>query len=69
MLHVVSVDKVKTDDKGKLRSQIDEGVEVPDYLFALGIGIPAIGEEKTANYMVNLVEFRNYYNIDEEEDE
>ena len=69
VLHVVSVDKVKTDDKGKLRSQIDEGVEVPDYLFALGIGIPAIGEEKTANYMVNLVEFRNYYNIDEEEDE
>jgi len=69
VLHVVGVDKVKTDDKGNLRSQIDEGVEVPEYLFALGIGIPANGEEKTANYMVNLVEFRNYYNIDEEEDE
>ncbi len=69
ILHIVGVDKVKKDDKGNLRSQIDEGVEVPDYLFALGIGIPANGEEKTANYMVNLVEFRNYYNVDEEEDE
>jgi Trm5-related predicted tRNA methylase len=69
VLHVVSVDKVKTDDKGNLRSQIDEGVTVPDYLFALGIGIPANGEEKTANYMVNLVEFRNYYDFEDEEDE
>ncbi len=69
ILHVVCVDKVKKDDKGILRSQIDEGVNVPNYLFALGIGIPANGEEKTANYMVNLVEFRNYYNVDEEDDE
>lgn len=69
ILHIVGVDKVKKDDKGNLRSQIDEGVEVPDYLFALGVGIPANGDEKTANYMVNLVEFRSYYNVDEEEDE
>lgn len=67
VLHIVSVDKIKKDDKGILRSQIDEGVSVPDYLFALGIGIPANGEEKTANYMVNLVEFRNYYDDEEEE--
>ena len=69
ILHVVAVDKVKTDDKGNLRSQIDDGVQVPDYLFALGIGIPGNGEEKTANYMVNLVEFRNYYDFEEDEDE
>ncbi|GHV35218.1 endonuclease [Synergistales bacterium] len=69
VLHVVAVDKVQKDDKGNLRSQIDEGVQVPDYLFALGIGIPANGEEKTANYMVNLVEFRNYYDFEEDDDE
>jgi hypothetical protein len=69
VLHVVVVDKDKRDEKGNLRSQIDNGVQVPDYLFALGIGIPANGEEKTANYMVNLVEFRNYYDIEEDEDE
>ncbi|WP_392561778.1 Z1 domain-containing protein [Orbus sturtevantii] len=69
ILHVVAVDKVKTDSKGNLRSQIEEGVQIPNYLFALGIGIPAIGEERTANYMVNLVEFRNYYDFDEDEDE
>jgi hypothetical protein len=69
VLHVVAVDKVKTDNKGNLRSQIDEGVHVPDYLFALGIGIPGDGEEKTANYMVNLVEIRNYYDFEEEDDD
>lgn len=69
ILHVVAVDKVKIDDKGNLRSQIEEGVQVPDFLFALGIGIPANGEEKTANYMVNLVEFRNYYDVEEDEEE
>jgi len=69
VLHVVAVDKTGVDDKGNLRSQVDEGVQVPDYLFALGIGIPAIGEEKTANYMVNLVELRSYYDAGEDEDE
>lgn len=69
VLHVVAVGKIKTDDKGHLRSQIDDGVQVPDYLFALGIGIPGNGEEKTANYMVNLVEFRNYYDFEEDEDD
>lgn len=69
ILHVIAVDKISTDDRGNLRSQIDVGVQVPDYLFALGIGIPANGEEKTANYMVNLVEFRNCYDIEEDEDE
>lgn len=69
LLHVVSADKTGKDDKGNLRSQIDAGVYVPDYLFALGIGIPDIGNEKIANYMVNMVELKNYYDAEEDEDE
>lgn len=69
VLHIVAIDKTGTDEKGNLRSQIDEGVQVPDYLFALGIGIPDNGAEKIANYMVNLVELRSYYDTEEDEDE
>jgi hypothetical protein len=69
ILHVVAVDKTGKDAEGNLRSQIDLGVTVPDYLFALGIGIPDNGEEKIANYMVNLIDFRNYYDVEEDEDE
>lgn len=69
VLHIVAVDKTGTDEKGNLRSQIDEGVQVPDYLFALGIGIPDNGAERIANYMVNLVELRSYYDTEEDEDE
>ncbi|MNY55067.1 hypothetical protein D3C86_1910120 [compost metagenome] len=68
-MHIIAVDKEATNSNGVLRSQIESDVNVPDYIFALGIGIPANGEEKTANYMVNLVEFRNYYDFDEDEDE
>lgn len=71
MLHIISVDRTSTDRDNKVRTQIDEGCDVPDFLFALGVGIPAIGDgkEKTANYVVNLVEFRNYYDTEENEDE
>ncbi len=69
VLHIVAVDKTGTAEKGNLRSQIDEGVQVPDYLFALGIGIPDNGAERIANYMVNLVELRSYYDTEEDEDE
>ena len=69
VLHVISVDKIGTDNKGNLRSQIDKGVQVPDYLFALGVGIPGNGDEKIAHYMVNMIELRNYYDSDEDEDE
>lgn len=68
ILHVISVDK-STKVNGVLRSQIESDLSVPNHIFALGIGIPYTGEEKTANYMVNLVEFRNYYDFDEEVDE
>jgi hypothetical protein len=69
VLHVVAVDKKGVNNNSILRSQIDSGVQVPDYLFALGIGIPAHGEEKTAYYMVNMVEFKSYYDFEEDEDE
>lgn len=69
MLHVVSVDRTKTDNHGLPRTQIDEGVQIPDYLYALGIGIPEIGTEKIAHYVVNMVELRNYYDATEDEDE
>lgn len=69
MLHVISVDRTKTDSHGLLRTQIEEGVQVPDYLYALGIGIPEIGTERTAHYMVNMVEQRNFYDPSEDVDE
>ncbi len=69
MLHVIAVDRIKTDDKGIPRTQIDAGCAVPDYLYALGIGIPEIGSEKIAYYMVNMVELKNYYDAEEDEDE
>lgn len=69
ILHVVVVDREKKDENGNLRTQIESGCEVPDYLYALGIGIPAIGSEKIAYYMVNMVELKNYYDAEEDEDE
>lgn len=69
MLHIIAVDRNSTDYDGNIRTQIDPGCTVPDYLFALGIGIPAIGDEKIAYYMVNMVELRNYYDAEEDEDE
>ena len=63
MLHVIAVDHANS------KTQIEVGCEIPDYLFALGIGIPEIGDEKIANYMVNIVELKNYYDANEDEDE
>ena len=69
MLHIILVDRKKQDCNGNFRTQIELGVECPNYLFALGIGIPANGEEKIAHYMVNMVELRDYINVSEDEDE
>jgi hypothetical protein len=69
ILHIVVVDRDKKDANGNLRTQIDAGCEVPDNLYALGIGIPVIGSEKIAYYMVNMVEQKNYYDAEEDEDE
>jgi hypothetical protein len=38
-------------------------------LFALGVGIPDIGKEKIANYMVNMVELSNYFELEVDENE
>ena len=44
--------------------------DVPPYLFALGVGFPDTGAGiRTANYMVNMVELKNWMDPDEEEDE
>ena len=70
MLHVIAVDRDSTDKEGRPRTQIEEGCHVPDYLFALGVGFPSTGQtEETASYMVNLVELRNYYDPEEDNDE
>lgn len=71
MLHVIFVDRSSKDKKtGKVRSQINEGCQVPEYLFALGAGFPYTGlPEKTASYVVNVVEYKNYYDPEEDEDE
>jgi len=70
MLHVIYVDKTGKDKNGNLKSHIDDGCKVPQYLFALGAGFPSTGTEgKTASFMVNMVEYNNYYDPDEDEDE
>ena len=69
MLHVIAVDRDKHGAQGKTRTEIDTGCSVPDYLYALGIGIPDIGSERIAHYVVNAVEFKNYYDAKEDEDQ
>lgn len=67
-LHVIEVDKAPDKDTGKPKSQVAENCQVPNHLFALGVGIPGSGELKTANYMVNMVELRNFLDPVEDED-
>ncbi|MNG33234.1 hypothetical protein D3C84_1194430 [compost metagenome] len=43
--------------------------KIPDILFAIGIGIPGNGEMVTASYVVNLVELRNWVDLDDDEDD
>jgi Z1 domain. len=59
MLHIIEVDFKKS-----------LNYNGPQYLFALGVGFPDNGDGNlTANYVVNLVEWRNWYDVDEDEDE
>lgn len=59
MLHIIDV---VLDDKESTN------LDVPKFLFALGVGFPDTGSEmKTANYVVNVVELRNWMDIDEED--
>lgn len=70
MLHVIAVDRNSTDKSGVIRTQIEDGCQVPDFLFALGTGFPFTElPEETASYMVNMVELGNYYDSDEDNDE
>lgn len=61
MLHIIETNLDKKESTN---------VNVPKYLFALGVGFPDSGSGiRTANYMVNMVEIKNWMDPDEEEDE
>ena len=62
MLHIIQTDLDTKESTWKEK--------VPDYLFALGVGFPDSGKGlKTANYMVNMVELKNWMDPEEEDDE
>jgi hypothetical protein len=57
MIHIL---KTKAMDD---RNPLDK---CPEFLFALGLGFPYTGEkEKTANYVVNINELKNWTDIDD----
>lgn len=61
MLHVIE----STAEEGKILSP-----NIPQYIFALGIGFPATDKgTKVANYIVNMVDLKNWIEIDEDEDD
>ena len=69
-LHVIAVDRDSKDKYGNKRTMIDKGYIIPEYLFALGAGFPSMGQaQKTANYVVNQVEWQNYCDFNEEVEE
>lgn len=41
----------------------------PDIVFALGLGFPYDGQERTANYMVNINELKNWIDTEDEDDD
>ena len=41
----------------------------PKQVFALGLGFPYDGNERTANYMVNIKELKNWVDIEDEDDD
>lgn len=60
MIHIIEVDEKEPED-----------ADIPKYIFALGVGFPDNGGGlMTANYVVNVVELKNWIDIDaEDEDE
>ena len=61
MLHIIDID---------INKEERSSAPLPEFLFALGVGFPETGEKnKTASYVVNLVELRNWMDLDEDEDE
>ena len=62
MLHIIETDVDLQETTWK--------EQVPPFLFALGVGFPDTGAGvRTANYMVNMVELKNWMDPEEEEDE
>lgn len=47
----------------------DKKADDPELVFALGLGFPYDGNERTANYMVNIKELRNWVDIEDEDDD
>lgn len=60
MLHVIKSEQ----DEDQPRND-----KIPDTLYAIGIGLPGDGIVRTANYVVNLVELRNWTDLDDEDDD
>ncbi len=55
MLHIIEADYSKSQNKA-----------LPPFLFAIGVGFPEDGKKmKTANYKVNMVELKNWADIDD----
>lgn len=55
MLHIIEADYSKSQNK-----------DLPPFLFAIGVGFPEDGKKmKTANYKVNMVELKNWADIDD----
>lgn len=55
MLHIIQADYTKSENK-----------DLPPFLFALGVGFPETADStETANYKVNLVELRNWIDVDD----
>lgn len=52
---------------GKKADNQDENI--PQYVFALGLGFPEDGNNRTANYMVNINELKNWVDIVDEDDD
>jgi hypothetical protein len=61
MIHIV---KTKAEEGG------DPLIKCPEYIYALGLGFPHTGRmERTANYVVNLNELKNWVDIGDEDEE
>lgn len=52
-----------------LKNTSKEKPNDPDIVFALGLGFPYDGKERTANYMVNVNELKNWVDITDEDDD
>lgn len=60
MLHVI--ESMQDEDEPR-------NPRIPEILFAIGIGLPGNGGILTANYVVNLVELRNWMDLDDDDED